>query len=161
MKMKKLVKCVSAAAFAGIAPMDGMFINTAYLEKNIVLPIIYMAGDEDPYTAVFPGAERNNANITLEHLFDKNGLGDYVYDENAQNTFYGIDAEDTEEIAGSTGSSVMTVSRLKSEDGNVYTVLVHTSAMGHTIFVDYPDLSWDFLKNFSRAEDGSILCAAE
>lgn len=145
---------------AGIAPIDGMNM-TSYLEKNIIMPIMYIAGEKDPYPTIFPAAERLTSNITLEHLFDKNGLGDYVYDTNAQNTYFGIDAEDTEEIAGSAGSSVMTVSRLKSEDGNVYTALVSTSDMGHTIFVDYPDLAWNFLKNFSRAEDGSIICTAD
>ncbi|MDO5425444.1 MAG: prolyl oligopeptidase family serine peptidase [Eubacteriales bacterium] len=143
--------------FAGIAPIDGTSDISEIPESELVLPMMYIAGEEDPYEGfVFPTEEGNLANATIERIFRMNGAGDYQYDASASNTFFGIDSPDAYTVEASAGTSVLTVSPFASEDGNVYTALVNVSHMGHTIFVDYPDLAWDFLSHFSRNEDGTI-----
>ena len=52
--------------------------------------------------------------------------------------------------------SVLDVRLFKSEDGKYYTALCSASNMGHQIFVRNAWAVWDFMKQFSRAEDGSI-----
>jgi poly(3-hydroxybutyrate) depolymerase len=150
--------------FAAIVPMH---VTTAPTDTrdDLILPTMYMAGERDPFPSVLPSRTSavytgtpNSADRVISHLYKVNGVrtGSYAFDTNAGNPYWGIDFDDVETIAASKGRSVYTVNSLRSADGMVYTKLVNTSFLNHNNTLDQAPIAWEFMKQFSRNEDGSI-----
>jgi len=163
--------------FAGIAPeAGGPAIAEITTDSDLIIPTILTVGEREQFGNAFPGHTHVGGNVQefteerengpyrfLEHLFVINDICDgiYVYDANADNTFWGIaDFYNVQIVPAVSGRSVMTVNSIVSNDGNVYTKLVNTSYLAHNIFREHPQVAWDFLSQFSRNPDGSISIAS-
>ena len=150
--------------FAAIAPMHVTAAPTNTMD-DLILPTMYMAGNEDLMTSVFPRHARaeyngvlNNADRFISHLYDINDVrgGTYEYDASAVNPFWGIDFDSVETLPATNGTSVASINYLESADGNVYTALVNSTNLNHSSFPEYTPIAWDFMKQFSRNADGSL-----
>ena len=66
--------------------------------------------------------------------------------------------EFTETIEKATANPVHTITEnyMTSQDGNTYTVFATMSNQAHAVLAGSSYAAWDFLKQFSRNEDGSI-----
>ena len=77
------------------------------------------------------------------------------YDE-TKNAIWGMEFDETRKVPTSNPNHVITENYLTSADGNTYTVLATMSNQAHAVLSGSSYAAWDFLKQFSRNEDGSI-----
>lgn len=147
--------------FAGIAPMDAVE-EPVWDVKEMVIPTYYLAGEEDgllvfPHQAAF-GSEggEGNGDYIIKRLFEMNRIAYKGYDE-ALDPIWGMEFDHTEKVdTTGNGLHVVTENYLKSGDGNTYTVLASMSNQAHAVLAGSARSAWNFLKQFSRNEDGTI-----
>lgn len=147
--------------FAGIAPMDAVE-EPVWDVKEMVIPTYYLAGEEDgllvfPHQAAF-GSEggEGNGDYIIKRLFEMNQIAYKGYDE-ALDPIWGMEFDHTEKVdTTGNGLHVVTENYLKSGDGNTYTVLASMSNQAHAVLAGSARSAWNFLKQFSRNEDGTI-----
>lgn len=146
--------------FAGIAPMDAVEKPDVEV-KDTIIPTYYLAGEEDgllvfPHQVAFGGeGGEDNGDYILQHLFGMNEIEYPGYDE-TKNAIWGMEFDETRKVPTSNPNHVITENYLTSADGNTYTVLATMSNQAHAVLSGSSYAAWDFLKQFSRNEDGSI-----
>lgn len=149
--------------FAGIAPMDAV-IEPEWDLVDTIIPTYYVAGEEDgllvfPHQAAFGGeGGEGNGDYIIQRLFEMNKVEYTGYDEKL-NQLWGMEFDSTVEVPTANGLHVDTENYKKSEDGNTYTALVSMSNQAHAVLAGNSYNAWDFLKQFSRNEDGTISIA--
>lgn len=144
--------------FAGIAPMSGSF-KASEVIPDVILPVFYVGGEatgrgEFPRTKT---GEVHDVESRVDFVLKMNQVTDsYSYDA-SENEWWGIKPDLIETYDNPTMiGSVLTVTKYESEDGNIYTALGSSSLKLHEVFAYDNRVAWDFLKQFSRNEDGSI-----
>lgn len=165
-------------AFAGLAPMDAVtapgndsFGNTVTSPNaDTIVPVFYVGGEASPLPELPCQSDRAVARI--KNLLTVNQVGraseyDSInYDERTDstkwvNSIWGINGDytyvdpDTKYFK----DSVLTVQTFKSTDGNTYTALASSSNQSHEVYARNSYAAWNFLKQFSRASDGTIKIA--
>ena len=146
--------------FAGIAPMDAVIEPMCEL-KDMIIPTFYLAGEDDgllvfPHQVAFGGeGGEGNGDYTIQRIFAMNHVEYTGYDETLD-PVWGMEFDGTEQISTANGLHVVTENFKKSEDGNIYTALCTMSNQAHATLAGSTYAAWDFLKQFSRNEDGTI-----
>lgn len=155
--------------FAGLAPMDATndvgvdtFDNSVENHNaDVLVPIFYVAG-EQTYLPELPYQEQKVVN-RIQDLFKVNGVVtpydcDFEKQEEWTNPLWGIDGDMVYKVTDKNyfTNSVLTVNMFASEDGKYYTAYAGSSDQMHEIYARNSWAAWDFLKQFSRNEDGSI-----
>ncbi len=151
--------------FAGLAPMDGSEVvgTDSYGTKldsyntDTLVPVFYVGGQTSP----LPELANQDQKIKdrLAYAFETNNVADkYVYDE-AENLWWGMNGDIVYQVTDKVAfkDSTLNVHLFQSEDGRYYTALADATNMSHEVYARNSWAAWDFLKQFSRAADGSIV----
>ncbi len=149
--------------FAAFAPMNGYFAQESEIPQGIIVPTFYVGAQNSPLTELPCQSEAIltrlqtvlRANETVETL-DDISMDDQ---ESWEDPFWGkpgdivYQVEDTEEFV----NSLLTVHLFAGEDGRYYTAFCDSSSQGHQMFARNCRAAWDFMSQFSRNEDGSVI----
>lgn len=100
----------------------------------------------------------------VANLFEVNNVAS-AYDvtfegaEEWENSIWGINGDITYDVTDQKAftDSTLKVELFKSDDGKYYTALASASNQSHEVYARNSWAAWDFLSQFSRAEDGSIV----
>lgn len=158
--------------FAGLAPMDASFepgkdsfdIPVAEPNTDTIVPVFYVGGETSPL-AELPCQSETLVN-RVKNLFTVNQVTK-AYDvsfeakDSWENPIWGVNGDVSYTVEDSKAflDSVLTVETFNSADGNCYTALAAASNQSHEVYARNSWAAWDFLSQFSRAEDGSIVIA--
>ncbi len=148
--------------FAAFAPMNGYFAQESEIPQGTMVPTFYVGAQNSPLTELPCQSEAIlkrlqtvlRANGTIEKL--DISMEDQ---ENWENPFFGktgdfvYQIEDSEEFV----NSVLTVHLFAGEDGKYYTAFCDSSAQSHQMFARNCWAAWDFMSQFSRNEDGTVV----
>lgn len=151
--------------FAGIAPMDASGVELPEM-KDSIIPVYYLAGIDDglpvfPHQAGFGHEDELTetgeveADFLIQRLFAMNKIEYPGYDAKAD-PVWGMEFTETIEKATANPVHTITENYMASQDGNTYTVFATMSNQAHAVLAGSSYAAWDFLKQFSRNEDGSI-----
>lgn len=173
------VKCWNLALkypelFAGLLPCDAGYMSegefTGELEgitieddlemKDVIIPIFYVAGGnsfthED--VALDEQGNMNNVGVVLERIFAMNGVDDNYFYDAEKNVNWGLEPSETVSVEEPTFHTDLEISSFPSADGTVYTELCFDVQKGHETYPQDGVNGWDFIRQFSRAEDGSVI----
>lgn len=158
--------------FAGIAPMDASFepgtdsfsnpvekINT-----NTLIPVFYVGGETSPLSEL-PSQSETLCN-RFAQIFAINGVKktfDCEFSEaaNWENPTLGINGDIVYEVTDKNTftDSTLQIHLYQSQDEKYYTAMASASNQSHEVYARNSWAAWDFLSQFSRNEDGSILVA--
>lgn len=136
--------------FAAIAPCDPVLDMLD--APSQALPTFFLGGQYDFY-GIFP-AENDWCGPMLEKLAAANGCS-YSYNAEIENR-WGSTFDAEEEYTPDGQLATMYVHSLLSEDGNCYTKFCDVSHMSHNVLPYASTVIWDFLKQFSRNDDGTV-----
>lgn len=143
---------------AGVGLYEAVYGNFPVYEPTLTMPTYTILGQDEFYT-VFP-RDTENAVASFNALGKVNGFT-YAYDE-AIGGFWGYEFDETEVIELTSSRAVMNVHSIASdEDGIVYTKMVDVENVSHNIVPASAEYVWDFLKQFSRNEDGTLTVSEE
>ena len=165
--------------FAAIAPTNAIsFLEPAH--GNIV-PVFYNAGENSHFNLPFmmdgshaevpttntDGREAVLSLMVNNHVMTQEEADAYEWpelDEGFVPSFvtgdskYGIEADETETEACEMYYGVdETIRYYNSDDGNCYTVMSSTAYAGHEPIWTVSENAWEFMSQFSRDEDGSVV----
>ena len=144
--------------FAGLAPMSGSFESPTGEPADVVTPVFYVGGQASP----LPELCNQGPNIParVEYVFKANKIGAYTYNESV-NLWWGVNGDITYQVTDKVTftDSTLNVNLFKSADGKYYTALADSTNKSHEVYARNSWAAWDFLKQFSRNEDGSISIA--
>lgn len=142
--------------FAGLAPMSGSFAAPTGEPSGYMMPVFYVGGEASPLAELCnQGADiitRVGYTLMANQVTDS-------YEYNAEtNLFWGVNGDIVYQVTDKVAfkDSTLTVNLFQSEDGNYYTALASSGNMSHEVYARNSWAAWDFLKQFSRNEDGSI-----
>ncbi len=151
--------------FAGLAPMDGSEVvgTDSYGTKleswntTVTVPVFYVGGQTSP----LPELANQDQKIRdrLAYAFETNNVArKYAYNE-SENKWWGMNGDIVYQVTDKVAfkDSTLNVNLFKSEDGRYYTALADATNMSHEVYARNSWAAWDFLKQFSRAADGSIV----
>lgn len=156
--------------FAGLAPMDATmevgkdsFGNDVKdINTNTVVPLFYVGGELSPLPEL-PFQEKKVVD-RVKNVFEVNNVvtkytSEFDDSENWSNKIWGIDGDITYTVTDKKAfkDSVLTVMLFESIDGKYYTAFTSASNQSHEVYARNSWAAWDFLSQFSRAEDGTIL----
>jgi len=155
--------------FAGLAPMDASnapavdsFNNPVEnTNTDVLVPLFYVAGETSP----LPEMPNQDARLIdrVKDVFAVNKVTteyDVNFDEQDTwaNPIWGISGELSYGVTDTVFTdSTLAVELFPSEDGKYYTALTSASNQSHEVYARNSWAAWDFLSQFSRAEDGSIV----
>ena len=146
--------------FAGVAPMSGSFAAPTGEPGDHIMPTFYVGGEASPLPELcHQGPDIINR---VTYLMKANKINDsYTYDAET-NLFWGVNGDITYQVTDKVAfkDSTLTVNLYASEDGNYYTALASSGNMSHEVYARNSWAAWDFLKQFSRAADGSVVIEA-
>ncbi len=146
--------------FAGVAPMSGSFAAPTGEPGDHIMPAFYVGGEASPLPELCnQGPDIINRVI---YLMKANKINDsYSYDAET-NLFWGVNGDLVYQVTDKVAfkDSTLTVNLFKSEDGRYYTALSSSGNMSHEVYARNSWAAWDFLKQFSRAADGSVVIEA-
>ena len=148
--------------FAAFAPMNGYFATQTEIPEGVIVPTFYVGAQNSPLTELPSQSE-----VILERLKTVSRANDTTKQldvsmddmENWENQFWGENGElayqvnDEKEFI----NSILTVNLFRSNDGHYYTAYCDSSNQGHQMFSRNCYAAWDFMSQFSRAEDGSVV----
>lgn len=151
--------------FAGVAPMDGAnargidSFNAAVENYNttVTVPVFYVGGQASPLPELANQGDKIQDRIA--YAFEVNDVKTaYAYDAE-ENLWWGMNGDITYQVTDRIAfkDSTLNVHLFRSEDGNYYTALADATNMSHEVYGRNSWAAWDFLKQFSRAADGSIV----
>lgn len=145
-----------ASVFAGLAPMSGSFQSPAGEPADIMMPVFYVGGEASPLPELCNQGPDiiNRVGYTLKANKVTDG---YRYNAKV-NPWWGVNGDLVYKVSDKVAftDSVLTVNLFKSADGHYYTALASSSDMSHEVYARNSWAAWDFLKQFSRNEDGTI-----
>lgn len=156
--------------FAGLAPMDASekpgtdsFGNqVAEINNTVAVPVFYVAGETTPLPEM-PCQDQKLID-RIAYLFGINKVvKPYEVAFDAQDTWenpvWGINGDMNYQVTDQKTftDSTMTVELFQSEDGKYYTALALSGNQSHEVYARNSWAAWDFLSQFSRNEDGSIV----
>ncbi len=145
--------------FAGVAPMSGSFAAPVGEPAGHIMPTFYVGGEASPLAELcHQGPDIINR---VTYLMKANKISDsYTYDA-AVNLFWGVNGDMSYQVTDKVAfkDSTLTVNLFASEDGRYYTALASAGNMSHEVYARNSWAAWDFLKQFSRAADGSVVIA--
>ncbi len=143
--------------FAAFAPMSGSFGNGTAVSDAIV-PTIYFAGISSPLPErPHQNGTPNNIDLRLADMLTRTGVTDsYVYD-GAANANWGIAADQTTTVTDGRFGTSVEIGAYASADGNTYLALAAVTGASHETLPVEGRIAWDFLSQFSRAADGSVI----
>ena len=155
--------------FAGLAPMDASnapavdsFNNTvAETNKDTLVPVFYVAGELSP----LPEMPNQDPRLIdrVKDVFSVNKVTtpydvDFEQKDSWENPIWGISGELSYGITDTVFTdSTLAVELFPSEDGKYYTAFTSASNQSHEVYARNSWAAWDFLSQFSRSEDGSIV----
>lgn len=155
--------------FAALAPMGatvsvGMntqFRNAPTVNEEVMVPVFYSGGENSQLQELpFQGW---TCVSRINYLFQVNRI-ETPFDLSLGNrsdwtdTVYGHEGDIVEELTDeSHPESLTTIRYYYSEDGNIYTALCSIRNHQHEIRPFTCQKAWEFMKQFSRSADGSIL----
>ena len=174
------VKCWNLALkypelFAGLLPCDAGYMsesgsNGSDLEgitieddlemKNVIIPIFYVAGGnsfthED--VSLDDAGNMNNVGVVLQRIFAMNQVDEEYFYDAEKNVNWGLEPSDVVTVEEPTFHTDLEISSFPGADGVVYTELCFDVTKGHETYPQDGVNGWEFIRHFSRAEDGSIL----
>lgn len=142
--------------FAGLAPMSGSFESPTGEPADVITPVFYVGGQASP----LPELCNQGPNIParVEYVFKANKIGAYTYDAEV-NLWWGVNGDITYQVTDKVTftDSTLNVNLFKSADGRYYTALADATNQSHEVYARNSWAAWDFLKQFSRNADGSIV----
>lgn len=154
--------------FAGVAPMDGA--NDVGIDSfdqkvenyntDVIVPVFYVGGQASPLPELANQAEKIQNRIA--YAFEVNGVKQpYSYNAD-ENLWWGVNGDIVYQVTDQVAfkDSTLNVHLFASEDGNYYTALADATNMSHEVYARNSWAAWDFLKQFSRAADGSVVIEA-
>lgn len=150
----------NAERFAGIMPLDGVSNVSADGLEGMYLPTYYVAGDKD-VTPTRPEQGTGNVEPGLNAVLAINGI-EHTIGETDGIWKLNFDSSNTiDDIAdGSTGSTntiVQNFYAVENSDGEeINIVCFQLIDMIHCTIKTNSDYAWDFIKHFTRNEDGII-----
>ena len=146
--------------FAAVAPMHGSFDANILAKTSCIVPTFFVAG-EDSILTELPIEQGNTVNNRIGMLFKVNQIADsYTFTKNTN--LWGVKSDFTYQITDKKifTNSVLTVELYKSKDGKCYTALASGSNQQHELFGRNSWAAWDFMKQFSRNADGTIMISS-
>lgn len=158
---------------AGLAPMDATAEpgvdsfdqQVAEPNSDVAVPVFYVGGETSPLPEL-PFQEEKVVN-RVKNLFAVNQVvtqytSEFAEAANWSNPIWGIDGDMTYQVTDQKAftDSTLTVMLFASQDGKYYTALTSASNQSHEVYARNSWAAWDFLSQFSRAEDGSIVIEA-
>lgn len=143
--------------FAGVAPMSGSFAAPVGEPAGHIMPTFYVGGEASPLPELCHQGPDIINRVTYLMKANKINAG-YTYNAEA-NLFWGINGDITYQVTDKVAfkDSTLTVNLFKSEDGRYYTALTSAGNMSHEVYARNSWAAWDFLKQFSRGTDGSVI----
>lgn len=151
--------------FAGIMPMDAGYMtedDTTLADltvKDMLMPTFYVAGGASPLAELpHQQGEPNNCDEILSVILKMNQVTDsYTYDA-AADQVWGLKPDSTyTKTNPSFKDCDLVVNEYASADGNVYTCLAVDTNKSHEVYAWDSYVAWDFISQFRRMEDGSIV----
>jgi len=144
------------ALFAGLAPMSGSFESPTGEPVDIITPVFYVGGQASP----LPELCNQGPNIParVEYVFKANKIGAYTYNADID-LWWGVKGDISYQVTDKVTftDSTLNVNLFKSADGKCYTALADATNQSHEVYARNSWAAWDFLKQFSRAADGSVV----
>ena len=143
--------------FAGQLNMN-LFSGVNAEPTGTIMPIFLTAGANSHLAGMeYPSADNIDA---LDYVLKVNGVtSDLDFDD--QYT-WGLEADKvTEYPSPDMEGAVVEVSEFAAKDGNVYTAFASNVNCVHEPIFTATQVGWDFIKQFSRNEDGSIAINGE
>ena len=136
----------------------GQPLDMSIVKEGIIMPIFYIGGGVS-FLAEFPAAEPNNVNSVITALWKMNNLGDYVFDAECGYRWGAVPNEtEAQENFDNVGViQQLVIDKFVSPDGNVYTCLCTDRNMAHNQSPKNAHEAWDFISQFSRSADGTIV----
>ena len=155
--------------FAGLAPMDATnevgtdsFSNPVENYNTATLvPTFWVGGEASPLPEMPFQAEKCVARTA--YLFQVNQVVkayDCSFDAQDawENPIWGVNGDLTYQVTATDFTdSTMTIELFASADGKYYTALACAGNQSHEVYARNSWAAYDFLSQFSRAEDGSIV----
>lgn len=145
---------------------DSFGNKVSAVNTETIVPVFYVGGEASPLPELPCQAEK--LVNRMKALFATNQVEkaydvDFEAKDSWENPIWGINGDDsyTVEDPEKFKDSVLTVQTFNSTDGNCYTALASASNQSHEVYGRNSRAAWDFLKKFSRAENGSILIAED
>jgi pimeloyl-ACP methyl ester carboxylesterase len=174
------VKCWNLAIkypelFAGVLPCDagyaaegdqassdlnGITIEPELEMKQVIIPLFYVAGGrsfthED--VALDDQGNMNNVGVILQRIFAMNQVDDNYFYDAEKNVNWGIVPVSVETVQEPVFHADMEISSFASKDGAVYMKLCFDVTKGHENYPQDGVEGWNFIRHFSRAEDGTLI----
>ena len=133
----------------------------AEINSDVLVPVFYVAGETTPLPEMPCQDEKLVDRIA--YLFDINQVVkayDVAFDaqDTWENPVWGVNGNITYDVTDQKTftDSTMTIELFQSEDDHYYTALALSGNQSHEVYARNSWAAWDFLSQFSRAEDGSI-----
>lgn len=154
----------SPRTFAAISPWSVTATYStsvaAAFPQQYVLPTLYLVGHGD-YLSTWPRGQT----AVFAHLFSINKHVEpyrYVASQgkfSSGNGSWGVENWDAQVFIDrySNSTAIARMNFFVNSEGEIYSILGDTSMQGHNLTVEDARLAWDFMKNFSRADDGLII----
>lgn len=152
--------------FAAIVPCAlGVFGRSETIPAKVaeggILPVFYLAGGN---SAMERGASANTQ-TAMGYMFELNNIGPYSYDATkgewgatpSSTTVIGYVDEADYILDPAQKQQTLIIDEFKSQDGNAYTWFALNLYKPHTLTNNDAHIVWDYIKNFSRAEDGTLV----
>lgn len=155
--------------FADLSPQDAslkpgtdIFLNTdAKINTDTLVPVFYVGGEASPLPEL--PCQSKNLVERVQSLFKANQVVasyDVSFDsrDTWENPIWDVDGDysyvdpDTKYFK----KSVLKIETFKSKDGNTYTALASASNQAPCVIPRNSYAAWNFLKQFTRQEDGTI-----
>ena len=155
--------------FAALAPMGAtvdvgkntQFVNAPALNEEVMVPLFYSGGENSPLGEL---PFQNYACVNrIRYLFEVNRIDmpfepSYGRREEWSDPVYGFAGDEVAELYDEDyPDSRTTIRYYRSQDGKIYTALCSISNHQHEVRPFTCSQAWAFMKQFRRAEDGSIV----
>ena len=156
--------------FAGLAPMDAanelgkdsFDQDVKNMNQDVAVPVFYVAGEQSPLPEMPCQAEKLVDRVRW--IFGVNKVAaEYNVSFEAKDTWsepiWGIAGDIVYRVTDKDyfTDSTLTVNLFSSKDGHYYTALAAAGNQSHEEYARNSWAAWDFLSQFSRGEDGSIV----
>lgn len=139
--------------------LEGITIESELELKNVIIPILYVAGGhsfthED--VSLDEQGNMNNVGVVLQRILAMNQVDENYFYDAEQDINWGLAPSGVVTVEEPTFHTDLEISSFPSADGTVYTKLCFDVTKGHETYPQDGVNGWDFIRHFARAEDGGI-----
>lgn len=141
---------------AGIAPLGAVCAPES--NTSTIVPVFYVGGQASPL-AEMAVQNKEKAVERFENVFKTNQIAK-AYNYNAEeNKYWGMNGDIAYQVTDHVAfkDSTLNVNLYQSSDGKYYTAFGDATNQSHEVYARNCWAAWDFLSQFSRSKDGSIV----